>query len=451
MVCIRRYHVKGVFTQAMLLAGPGVLFGAFAMALFLYFVMPLGWSWYLCMLFGSILSATDPVAVVALLKDAGASPKLTILIIGESLMNDGTAMVLFTLYFNMMEGDKYDAGEVILFFIEECLGAPLLGIGIGLVGVYWLSMANNPLSSHDVTIQIIITLITAYLTFFVAQYECEISGVLACCAAGVVFAWQAPPLILEHETMHSVWGFIEWVGNTLIFLLAGIIIGGSSEETHISRIDYLYVVVLYVALMVIRCANVAILFPFLKRTGLKCSAEELGIGRSDADKVFFYVGGVAALTLVVNATTAQAVLMHLGLLKDENNAYDLSQLNNVRIRLHHELMDDLATLETGIRFGDGSSELNRHDSNSSEASGLIGYNVKSEDITRRVSLLVDHENAINDTTEHLSMQLALMYRNKTPEDMMRDEDGRCFLPEMLAYYRTRFLETCRAKYWQYVE
>jgi hypothetical protein len=95
------------------------------------------------MLFGSILSATDPVAVVALLKDAGASPKLTILIIGESLMNDGTAMVLFTLYLNIMKGDDYSVGDIVLFFVEETLGAPLLGMAFGLLAVWCLSKVNR--------------------------------------------------------------------------------------------------------------------------------------------------------------------------------------------------------------------------------------------------------------------------------------------------------------------
>ena len=112
----------------------------------------------MCLTFGCILSATDPVAVVALLKDAGAAPKLTILIVGESLMNDGTAMVLFTLFFNMLQGKSYTAGEVITFFFQAAIGSPLVGVIFGFLCVRWLKSANRPLKEVDVTIQIIVTM-----------------------------------------------------------------------------------------------------------------------------------------------------------------------------------------------------------------------------------------------------------------------------------------------------
>lgn len=85
------HHIIGGFWQAVLLAGPGVLIGCVLIGVIAKYL--LNWSWNLAMIFGAILSATDPVAVVALLKSAGASPKLTILIVGESLLNDGSAMV----------------------------------------------------------------------------------------------------------------------------------------------------------------------------------------------------------------------------------------------------------------------------------------------------------------------------------------------------------------------
>lgn len=270
---VPRHHVKGGFPQSLLLAGPGVIIGAFVMGYFVYYVIPVDWNWNLCMVFGSILAATDPVAVVALLKSAGASPKLTILIVGESLMNDGTAMVLFTLYFNMLKGDSYSGGDIILFFMKMAIGSPLFGMCSGFVSIYWISLLNKPLSSDDVTCQIAITICCAYLTFFIAEYEFEMSGLLATCGAGVAFAWLAPPLILEHESMHHVWGILEWGGNTLLFLLAGVIIGKETLDV-ISFMDWVYLFVLYLFLLLLRAVIIAMLYPILCNVGLKCDRQD---------------------------------------------------------------------------------------------------------------------------------------------------------------------------------
>jgi NhaP-type Na+/H+ or K+/H+ antiporter len=75
------------------------------------------------LLLGGLLSATDPVAVVALLRELGASKKLSTLIEGESLMNDGTAIVVFQLFLQMVLGQKFDAGDVIEFLCRVALGA----------------------------------------------------------------------------------------------------------------------------------------------------------------------------------------------------------------------------------------------------------------------------------------------------------------------------------------
>ena len=69
------------------------------------------------------------------------------------------------------------------------------------------------------TSQVIITLTVAYLTFYIAQEVLEVSGVLAIVGAALVLSQYAPPIILNHSTMHTVWSFIEWMGNTIIFSL----------------------------------------------------------------------------------------------------------------------------------------------------------------------------------------------------------------------------------------
>jgi NhaP-type Na+/H+ or K+/H+ antiporter len=94
-----------------------MLLGTTLTALVAYSVLPYNWSFELCMTFGSILAATDPVAVVALLKEVGASPSLTMLISGESMLNDGTAIVMFTIFSQMflrqqgdLEATEIDVG-----------------------------------------------------------------------------------------------------------------------------------------------------------------------------------------------------------------------------------------------------------------------------------------------------------------------------------------------------
>lgn len=80
------------FWQCVIMAFPMVLAGTCLTALIGYYVLPYGWSWSFCMVFGSILSATDPVAVSALLNEVGAPPRLKMHISGESLLNDGSAI-----------------------------------------------------------------------------------------------------------------------------------------------------------------------------------------------------------------------------------------------------------------------------------------------------------------------------------------------------------------------
>merc|ERR1719240_1442505 len=99
-------------------------------ALFLYAFVP-GWPFALCLTVGSILAATDPVAVVGLLKDLGASPTLTVQIQGESLLNDGTAIVLYSVAYNMIQGKDYDVSQIIMFLLYMVGCSWFLGMVIG--------------------------------------------------------------------------------------------------------------------------------------------------------------------------------------------------------------------------------------------------------------------------------------------------------------------------------
>merc|ERR1719156_83315 len=107
---------KKCLGQILILACPGVIIGTVMIGAVGKYVMPYGWDWPVCMIFGSILSATDPVAVVALFNTLGVSPRLTMLISGESLLNDGTAMVLFALFLKLSLGAEVTMWNVAQFF-----------------------------------------------------------------------------------------------------------------------------------------------------------------------------------------------------------------------------------------------------------------------------------------------------------------------------------------------
>ena len=130
------------------MAGPMLLFSTFATALVMYY--PLGFqsdsnnmSWIACVLFGAIISATDPVAVVALLKELGVAKRISTLIEGESLLNDGTALVLFLILIELVEGEDMSAGKMIGMFCRLSFGGPLLGLGFGIVMAFALSRIHN--------------------------------------------------------------------------------------------------------------------------------------------------------------------------------------------------------------------------------------------------------------------------------------------------------------------
>jgi NhaP-type Na+/H+ or K+/H+ antiporter len=114
--------VKRQLLSAILLAGPGVLISTGMIATFSMYFLSYHWSWLICLLFGSILSATDPVAVVALLHDSGASKSLASLIDFESLLNDGSAFVIFLVVKNIIVGGARNAKFIMINIIKFSIG-----------------------------------------------------------------------------------------------------------------------------------------------------------------------------------------------------------------------------------------------------------------------------------------------------------------------------------------
>jgi NhaP-type Na+/H+ or K+/H+ antiporter len=130
---------------------------------------------------GCVLSATDPVAVVALLKELGASVRFNTLVEGESLLNDGTAMVFFMLFMDLAKGNTSSVVGVLGNFVRVSLGGPLLGLLVGAIISYWIKKIIR-----DSVLSINVTFVGAFLCFYIAEFTwVKVSGILAIVTLGL--------------------------------------------------------------------------------------------------------------------------------------------------------------------------------------------------------------------------------------------------------------------------
>jgi NhaP-type Na+/H+ or K+/H+ antiporter len=284
---------KKSFLNAFYLAGPGIVTATVMTGLAFYglisvFGDPGGisggvlseWNvetgafiWLASMLFGAVVSATDPVAVVALLKELGASKKLGTLIEGESLLNDGTAIVAFVLLFGVVTGSQVmvtDTGEFDLVgflgntavgFGEIGAAGGLLGVLLGLIAILWVRKVFN-----DPLIEVTVILVTSFAVFFICEHFFHVSGVLGLVALGIVMAGVGKTRIspeVEHF-MHEFWEFIAFVANVIIFIVVGVVIAQKVDPTGW---DFLILGLVYLLIHLVRATNMGIFYPLMRKSG----------------------------------------------------------------------------------------------------------------------------------------------------------------------------------------
>jgi CPA1 family monovalent cation:H+ antiporter len=171
------------------------------------------------MLFGALISATDPVAVVAIFRELGAPKRLLTLIEGESLLNDGVAIVLFNILLVAALGEVVTISDGVLAFIQTAIGGIILGSLLGFLAAFVLPWLDR-LTATAVTVSI------AYGGFVTADHVLGVSGVVATVTSGIVLGGlsQSRASVEVRAVWHEFWEALEYIANAILFLLIGLAI-----------------------------------------------------------------------------------------------------------------------------------------------------------------------------------------------------------------------------------
>ena len=292
----------------------------------------LGTALVVAFLFGVLISATDPVAVVAIFRDLGVPRRLLTLVEGESLLNDGVAIVLYAILLQSATGGSISLGAGVVDFVAVFVGGALVGAVLGLA-------AAAVLPWLDRLAAVALSLALAYGSFVLADEVLGFSGVVATAVAGMVLAGLGPSRgsAEVREAWDHTWESLDYVANALLFLLIGLAVdpaallreAGPILLAAVAVLLARAVAVLPVVWLLERVAriprfgwrNEAVLVWGGLRGGVALAlALALPEDLPERELLVALTGGVVLVTLLLNATTIGWLVRRLGL--DDPTAAD---------------------------------------------------------------------------------------------------------------------------------
>ena len=281
------------------------------------------------LIFGALISATDPVAVISLFKELGAPHRLTVLVEGESLLNDATAIVLFNILLGISiwgQFGVFDFYVAVAEFLKVFFGGLGVGIIIGIVTSELLNRIHANISGY-----LIMSIVVAYSSFAISEHIMHLSGVMAVVSSAITLGLLGANRIpqREKETVDETWDILALVCNSLLFLLVGLSVDVSLLFSHLDTIFVAIVLVL-----VARAAGIYTLVPsavsifklpnismrekhIMWWGGLKgglAIAIVLSIPTTmpGRETLIYVTLGVVIFSLLVNASTVRPLMRKLG-------------------------------------------------------------------------------------------------------------------------------------------
>ncbi len=376
------FKLRADLVPILLLALIGTLVGTLGLGALVN--ITLGVPWAAAFAFGALISATDPVAVIAFFKALGAPKRLAVLVEGESLFNDAVAVVAFGLALLAAGGDGFSLGDALAEFVIVSAGGLAVGLGLGyLVSAVFLARVDDPLIETSTTLAL------AYGSFLLAEEfgqligepDRHFSGILAVVAAGLMVGNvgldnTSPSTRL---TLERFWELLTFLVNSMVFLVIGLSVRLDELLGHLGEVAIAIVgVVVLRAVLVYGLTALAGRLQPTRRIpsayrhvmlwgGLR-GAISLALvltmtsdtfDQETIDTVTFMTFGVVLFTLLIQGTTITGLMRRLGLSHKADSEL-LQQQHQARIHMARAGQSEIARLGAdGVLAGDLADALTR--------------------------------------------------------------------------------------------